>query len=555
MRGASGERVRSCRAADRPSSGAECSSPRARARTVSVERIHPECPLNAHANDSIRISAPGSPLLVASGVHKRFGGVHALRGVQLDVRTGEVHALVGENGAGKSTLINILAGAVRRDAGTISFAGDEIDFRSPAESQHLGIAVIHQELAMLPTLSVAENLFMGRMPSRLGWVDRRAMRTRARELLAEVGLDVDPATRVSELGVSHQQLVEIAKALSMGARLLIMDEPTASLTEHETQRLLALVRQLRAAGVAIVYVSHRFAEVFAIADRITVMRDGATVRTLETARTTPAEVVSLMVGRDLAQSSGASAAAKGDVVLELRGVSRAGAISDVSFDVRRGEIVGMAGLVGAGRSETARAIFGADPHHAGEILLDGHTVRFASPGDALAAGIAMCAEDRKRLALFMDNAVRWNISIARLPAISPAGFVHRRRERVLAQGFVERLRVRTPDLSTPVRQLSGGNQQKTVLARWLATEPKLLILDEPTHGVDVGAKAEIYALIRGLAAQGIAILLISSELPEILDLSDRIVVMREGRVAGVVPRAAASEQGIMMLATGTASTA
>ena len=511
--------------------------------------------LTAHAADSTPATDSGLSLLEVSGVHKRFGGVHALRGAQLALRAGEVHALVGENGAGKSTLINILAGAIRRDSGSIVFAGEDADFRSPAESQHRGIAVIHQELAMLPTLSVAENLFMGRMPSRLGWVDRRAMRARARELLAEVGLDVDPATRVSDLGVSHQQLVEIAKALSMGARLLIMDEPTASLTEHETQRLLALVRQLRAAGVAIVYVSHRFAEVFAIADRVTVMRDGATVRTLETARTTPAEVVARMVGRDLAHSSSAPAGAPGEIVLELRGVSRAGSIANVSFDVRRGEIVGMAGLVGAGRSETARAIFGADPHDAGEILLDGRAVHFASPGDALAAGVAMCAEDRKQLALFMDKAVRWNISIARLPAISPAGFVRRRRERALAAGFVDRLRVRTPDLATPVRQLSGGNQQKTVLARWLATEPKLLILDEPTHGVDVGAKAEIYALIRGLAAQGIAILLISSELPEILDLSDRIVVMREGRVAGVVPRAGANEQAIMMLATGTAPTA
>ena len=511
--------------------------------------------LTAHAADSTPATDSGLSLLEVSGVHKRFGGVHALRGAQLALRAGEVHALVGENGAGKSTLINILAGAIRRDSGSIVFAGEDADFRSPAESQHRGIAVIHQELAMLPTLSVAENLFMGRMPSRLGWVDRRAMRARARELLAEVGLDVDPATRVSDLGVSHQQLVEIAKALSMGARLLIMDEPTASLTEHETQRLLALVRQLRAAGVAIVYVSHRFAEVFAIADRVTVMRDGATVRTLETARTTPAEVVARMVGRELEHSSSAPAGAPGEIVLELRGVSREGSIANVSFDVRRGEIVGMAGLVGAGRSETARAIFGADPHDAGEILLDGRAVHFASPADALAAGVAMCAEDRKQLALFMDKAVRWNISIARLPAISPAGFVRRRRERALAAGFVDRLRVRTPDLATPVRQLSGGNQQKTVLARWLATEPKLLILDEPTHGVDVGAKAEIYALIRGLAAQGIAILLISSELPEILDLSDRIVVMREGRVAGVVPRAGANEQAIMMLATGTAPTA
>ena len=492
------------------------------------------------------------PILVVSEVHKRFGGVVALRGAELAVRRGEVHAVVGENGAGKSTLINILAGAVRRDAGRVIFDGEDAEFRSPAESQRRGIAVIHQELSMLPTLSVAENLFMGRMPARLGWVNRRAMTMRARAMLAEVGLDVDPGTRVSELGVSHRQLVEIAKALSMGARLLVMDEPTASLTEHETQRLLALVRRLRESGVALVYVSHRFAEVFAIADRITVMRDGATVRTLETSRTTPAEVVALMVGRDLVPSSRPAAPPAGDVVLELRKLSRAGAIDGVSFSVGRGEIVGMAGLVGAGRSETARVIFGADARDSGEIVLDGRDVRFNSPGDALAAGVAMCAEDRKQLALFMDKAVRWNISIAVLPSLSPGGFIRARRERELAQRFVDRLRVRTADLATPVRQLSGGNQQKTVLARWLSTAPKLLILDEPTHGVDVGAKAEIYALVRELAGQGIAILLISSELPEVLDLSDRIVVMREGRVAAIVERAAADERTIMMHATGTA---
>ncbi|HWE41694.1 MAG TPA: sugar ABC transporter ATP-binding protein [Gemmatimonadaceae bacterium] len=506
------------------------------------------------AIDARTPGAPGAalPLVVAANVEKRFGGVRALRGASLEVRPGEVHALVGENGAGKSTLINILGGAIRRDTGTLTFAGHDVAFRSPAESQRQGIAVIHQELAMLPSLSVAENLFMGRMPSRLGWVDRGSMRVRARELLAEVGLDADPATPVSELGTSHQQLVEIAKALSMGARLLVMDEPTASLTEHETQRLLALVRRLRDGGVAIVYVSHRFAEVFAISDRITVMRDGATVRTLETPRTTPSEVVALMVGRELARASPPASPALGPVALELRGVSRAGAISDVSFTVRQGEIVGMAGLVGAGRSETARAVFGAEPHDAGEILLGGRPVRFRSPGAALDAGVAMCAEDRKRLGLFMDNSVRWNISIARLAAISAFGFVRRGRETSLARGFVDRLRVRAPDLATPVRQLSGGNQQKTVLARWLATEPTVLILDEPTHGVDVGAKAEIYALIRELAAKGIAILLVSSELPEILDLSDRIVVMREGRVAGIVARPDASEQAIMMLATGNA---
>jgi rhamnose transport system ATP-binding protein len=512
-------------------------------------------PLTVHATDPIPASGSATPILAATALHKRFGGVHALRGADLTLRAGEVHALVGENGAGKSTLINILAGAIRRDSGAVAFAGEDADFHSPAESQRSGIAVIHQELSMLPTLSVAENLFMGRMPSRRGLVDWRAMRERAVRLLDEVGLDVDPRTRVSELSVSNRQLVEIAKALSLGARLLIMDEPTASLTEHETRRLLDLVRRLRASGVAILYVSHRFAEIFSIADRITVMRDGSTIGTFDRSATTPAEVVALMVGRELAASSRSRGGAAGDVVLELRDVSRAGLVDGVGFTVRRGEIVGMAGLVGSGRSETARIVFGADKRDSGEILLDGRAVNFDSPARALAAGVAMCAEDRKQLALFMDEAVRWNISIARLGALSVAGFVRRGIESVMAKGFVERLRVRAPALTTPVRQLSGGNQQKTVLARWLATEPKLLILDEPTHGVDVGAKAEIYALVRALAEQGIAILLISSELPEILDLSDRIVVMREGSVAALLDADDADERTIMMHATGTTGAA
>ncbi|NUQ19472.1 MAG: sugar ABC transporter ATP-binding protein [Gemmatimonadaceae bacterium] len=494
-----------------------------------------------------------SPSLVeVRGVEKRFGGVHALRGVDLDVRAGEIHALVGENGAGKSTIINILAGAVRRDTGTILLDGAPVDFHSPADSQAAGIAVIHQELSTLPTLSIAENIWAGRMPSRLGWVDQRSTFDRSASLLEEVGLDAAPWTRVSELATSQQQLVEIAKALSRRARLLIMDEPTASLTEHEVQRLLALVRRLRDGGVSVLYVSHRLAEVFAIADRISVMRDGCTVRTMDRADADPAGVVALMVGRALAARAAATPHALGAPVVELRGLSRHGAVHDVSFAVRRGEIVGMAGLVGAGRSETARLIFGADRADAGEMLIDGQPVALHSPRDALAAGIGMVPEDRKQLALFIDAPVRWNVSMARLPAISPGGIIRHGRERALAEDFVERLRVRTPDTLTPVRHLSGGNQQKTVLARWLAIRPRLLILDEPTHGVDVGAKAEIYALIRSLAAEGIGILLISSELPEVLDLSDRIVVMRGGRVAATLDRAAADERTVMMHATGTA---
>ena len=505
-------------------------------------------------------------------MHKRYGGVHALRGVDLRVHAGEVHALVGENGAGKSTVINVLAGAVRRDEGRVAWAGREVDFRSPAESQAAGIAVIHQELATLPTLSVAENLFMGRLPVRGGArfgrlapvLDRRAMRDGAHALLAEIGLDVDPRTVVRDLSLSQQQLVEIAKALGSGAKLIIMDEPSASLTEHETQRLLALVRRLRAQGVAILYVSHRMAEVFALADRVTVFRDGAYVATVDAAATTPAEVVGLMVGRELAAESHAGSPSSeprpvGDVVLEVRGLTtgrpRGGGgavpLHDVSFTVRHGEIVGMAGLVGAGRSEVARAVFGADRYASGEVLLGGRPARFRSPAEAIAGGVGMVPEDRKGLALFPDKPVRWNVSMARLPALSPGGVVPRRRERALAAEYVEQLRVKTPSVEAPVRALSGGNQQKTVLARWLATHPRLLVLDEPTHGVDVGAKAEIYALVRELARGGLAILLISSELPEVLGLSDRVVVMRGGRVAAVLDRAHADERTVMLHATGT----
>ena len=494
-------------------------------------------------------------------MHKRYGGVHALRGVSLAVRAGEVHALVGENGAGKSTLINVLAGAVHPDAGRLVLDGRAVDFQSPAQSQAAGIAVIHQELATLPTLSVAENLFMGRMPVRAGWLDRRATLSGARALLAQVGLDVDPRTTVSDLSIPQQQLVEIARALSASPRLLVMDEPSSSLTEHETQRLLELIRGLRARGVAILYVSHRMAEVFAISDRITVYRDGGYVQTLETAATTPEQIVGLMVGREIAGEQSDEPHHAGDTVLEVReltrraraGWGRSVALGGINLTVRRGEIVGLAGLVGAGRSEVAAAVFGAEAFDSGAILLNGRPVRFRSPADAIRAGIAMVPEDRKGLALFLDKPVRWNVSMVRLPMLARAGVVARARERALAAEQVDRLRIRTPGLEAPVRALSGGNQQKTVLARWLVARPRLLILDEPTHGVDVGAKAEIYALIRALARDGVAILLISSELPEVLALSDRIVVMRAGRVAAVLERAEADERTVMLHATGTSA--
>jgi rhamnose transport system ATP-binding protein len=497
-----------------------------------------------------------TPLLFAEHVHKRYGGVHALRDAHLDLAPGEIHALVGENGAGKSTIINILAGAVKRDEGRVMFDGHVVDFESPAESQAAGIAVIHQELATLPTMSVADNVCMGRMPTKGWWLDRRAMYARARELLDVVGLDVDPGTPARDLSLSHQQLMEIAKALGAGARLLVMDEPTASLTDHEAVRLHALARQLRDRGTAILFVSHRLSEVFAISDRITVFRDGSHVATMSTSVTTPEQIVGLMVGRAMSLETMVCvpdpAAA---VVLEVRGLTRRNpmgpSLDHVDLTVRRGEIVGLAGLVGAGRSELARVIFGDDPYDAGVVLLDGAPVRFRSPADALRAGVAMVPEDRTTLALFPDQPVRTNVSMAVLPRLRVRHLVSRRAERALANDYVGRLRVQTRDIETPVRTLSGGNQQKTVLARWLATKPKLLILDEPTHGVDVGAKAEIHELIRGLAREGIAILLISSELPEILALSARIVVMREGRVAATLAHDEATERLVMLHATGS----
>ena len=505
------------------------------------------------------MSASPAMLLDATGVHKRFGGVHALRGVSLGVRAGEVHALVGENGAGKSTMINILAGAVQRDAGHVVFAGREVDFHSPAESQAAGIAVIHQELATLPALTVAENLLIGHLPTRAGWLDRPGMLREARRMLDRVGLAVDPRSPIRELSLSQQQLVEIARALSTSARLLVMDEPSSSLTEHETRRLLDLVRQLRAEGVAILYVSHRMAEVFAIADRITVYRDGTDVVTYDASATTPAAVVGSMVERDVAGAIPDEPRAAGETLLDVRELScraskrRGGhlTLDRVSLTVRRGEIVGLAGLVGSGRSELARAIFGAEPFDSGQIVLAGRPVRFRSPGEAIRAGVAMVPEDRKALALFLEKPVRWNVSMAMLPTFVHRGVVDRARERALVGAQVERLRIKTPGLEAPVRVLSGGNQQKTVLGRWLAIRPTLLILDEPTHGVDVGAKAEIASLIRSLAREGVAILLISSELPEVLALSDRIMVMRAGRLVAEFDRADANEHVVMLQATGT----
>lgn len=501
------------------------------------------------------MSQTDGQILKMENVSKRFGGVQALKDVSFDLNYGEVHALVGENGAGKSTLMNILGGIVQKDSGRVFFKGKEVDFKSPIDSLNAGIAIIHQELAMLPHLNVIENVYMGRMPSTGGLIRWREAEQETRAALELVGLDIPLDVLVEKLSISQRQLVEIAKALSRNASLIIMDEPNSSLSEAETERLFSVIETLKQRGVAVIYVSHKIEEVLYIADRISVLRDGEHRGTLQKDEASVEKIIQMMVGRELRQEAGRlrqeAGKKDGEVRLEVRGLSGA-RFHDVSFDIRKGEIVGFAGLVGAGRSEVARAIFGADPITAGEIWLDGEQVRFSSPRQAIAKGLAMVPEDRKLLSLFMDLPIHLNVSIAELPRLTRAGFIEQQRVRRIVDQFVDQLRIKLASPDHPVRSLSGGNQQKTTLARWLATRPKLLIMDEPTHGVDVGAKAEIYELMRNLADQGISIMLISSELPEILTMSDRVVVMHEGRVTGILDRSRCDEHTIMLYATGLA---
>jgi ABC-type sugar transport system ATPase subunit len=495
------------------------------------------------------MSEPSDLILKIEGVSKRYGGVQALDSVDFDLCYGEVHALVGENGAGKSTLMNILGGIVQKDAGRMDFKGQEVDFHSPIESIAAGIAVIHQELAMLPSLNVIENVFMGSMPSRFGRIRWGEAERATRRVLDQVGLKINPHALVSELSISQRQLIEIAKALSLDASLIIMDEPNSSLSETETERLFEVIELLKQRRVAVIYVSHKIEEVLRIADRISVLRDGQYRGTLMKAEASVEKVITMMVGRELRREAGDHNRNIGPVRLEVRGLTGE-RFRDVSFTIHQGEVVSFAGLVGAGRSEVARAIFGADAYKSGEIILDGKRVRFRSPAQAITHGLAMIPEDRKLLSLFMDMPILFNMSMAELPRMSSAGVIKHRRVRRTAGQFVQQLNIKMASLDHPVRSLSGGNQQKTTLARWLATKPRLLIMDEPTHGVDIGAKAEIYQLMRTLAEEGISILLISSELPEIVAMSDRVVVMHEGQVTGILDRDQLSEHTIMLYATG-----
>ena len=482
------------------------------------------------------------------GIVVQFPGVRALNGVSLDVHAGELHVLLGENGAGKSTLIKVLSGVRAPDSGEVYVDGRTVRLRHPRDAQALGINAIHQELNLAPDLSVAENIFLGREPMlvrALGIVDRHALVRQARQILASLDLRVPPDAKVKDLGVAGQQMVEIAKALSLESRLLVMDEPTSALTSREIDRLFATVRELKRRGVAIVYISHRLDDVKALGDRATILRDGALVGTVSVADTPIDELIRLMVGRDLKDKFPKATVDPGGDALRVEHLTRAGVLHDVSFHVRRGEIVGLAGLVGAKRTETARAIFGADPLDGGRILVHGTPVTIRSPRDAVRLRMALIPEDRKRQGILAAMSVRENITLSSLPRFAHAGVVDIRAERADARRYATSLRVAAPDLERPVVHLSGGNQQKIVIAKWLSTDADVLLFDEPTRGIDVGAKVEVYQLMGELVRRGAAILMISSELPEILGMSDRILVMRDGRIVGAFDRRDATEERIL----------
>jgi ribose transport system ATP-binding protein len=493
---------------------------------------------------------PGAPVLELRGISKRFPGVVALDDVQFDLRAGEVHVLVGENGAGKSTLVKILSGIYQPDAGEILLDGVPIALPDPHAAQQLGISTVHQELNLVPHLDAARNMYLGREPLRgAGVIDWPALYHGAAAQLTALGVSLDPRTSVRRLGVALQQMTEIGKALVAEARVLILDEPTAAITADEADQLFRIVAELRDQGAAIIYISHHLEEVMRIGDRVTVLRDGKHVATMATTETTQRELIRLMVGRELTQQFPDRPHEPGAVALRVSGLTRRGVLEDISFEVRRGEIVGIAGLVGAGRTELARAIFGIDPIDSGQIEIDGRAVKIANPRAAIAHGVALLPEDRKQQGLVLLLSVADNIAMAapdNLPA--PPGLAPPSRRARVADRFIQALHIRTPSARQRVLNLSGGNQQKVVLAKWLLTEAEIFIFDEPTRGIDVGAKVEVYRLMNDLLQRGAAIVMISSELPEVLGMSDRILVMREGRIVAALDAATATQESIMTYA-------
>jgi ABC-type sugar transport system ATPase subunit len=495
------------------------------------------------------MTAPTAPLLEMRGIVKSFPGVKALRGVDLTLRAGEVLALLGENGAGKSTLMKVLGGAHRADAGKIKIAGRETNFHSPQNSRHAGVAVIYQEFNLVPGLTASENIFLGQERTRVGFIARKDERRQAKELFHRLGVSIDLDLPCSRLTTAQQQLVEIAKALAFKARIIVMDEPSAALTSHEVQRLHEIIHDLQRDGIGVIYISHRLEEIFHIADHVTVLRDGANVGDRSIGHLTRQQMIELMVGRELKDEFPKRAVTIGPPRLKVIGLQRGRVVRDVSFEVRRGEILALTGLIGAGRTETVRLIFGADSREAGEIRLDDRLLAIRQPRDAIGAGIGLLTEDRKLQGLVLGTSVRENFGLPNLDWLSHYGFVNRPQEREEFGRYVSTLKIKIPHQEQQARNLSGGNQQKVVLAKWLARNCEVLIFDEPTRGIDVGAKYEIYLLMNQLAAEGKAIVMISSEMPEVLGMADRILVMHDGRITGEIADVAhATQEQLMELA-------
>jgi rhamnose transport system ATP-binding protein len=506
---------------------------------------------NVDLRSSPNTATTATPVLELRDIHKSFGAVKALRGANLSLHKGQVTALVGENGAGKSTMVKTLAGLHQQDRGQVFLDGEEVSFRDPLHAREAGIAVIYQEPTMFPDLTVAENIFMGRQPVRsLRRIDRKAMRQQALELFRQLGVKIDPDRAAQGLSIADQQVVEIAKAISLNARVLIMDEPTAALSGVEVDRLFAVTRTLQERGAAVLFISHRFEEVFALADWITVMRDGAHVATSPAAGLAVDEVIRQMVGRDVASLFPKQDTVIGDTALEVRGLSRKGVFSDISFNVKVGEIVGLSGLVGAGRSEVARAIFGIDKYDSGAVQVRGEALKPLSPRDSMAAGLGFVPEDRRKQGLVMELNVSRNLTLTLRKKLSRFGLLTNQAEAQSTREWAKKLQIKAGAPTSPISTLSGGNQQKVVLGKWLATGPKVLIIDEPTRGIDVGTKSEVHRLISELAGTGLAVLMISSELPEILGMSDRVLVMHEGRITAELSRSEATEETVMSAATG-----
>ena len=490
-------------------------------------------------------------ILQMKDIEKRFAGVHALKGVQFELRAGEVHALMGENGAGKSTLIKVLCGIHKRDGGEIVYFGEPVHFNGIADSQKVGISVIHQELNMMNHLTVAQNIFIGREPRKGPFIDDAKMVEDAKALFQKIGVKIDPTVQLGSLTVGKQQMVEIVKAVSHDCKLLVLDEPTAALTQPEVEELFKIMNDLKAKGIGMIYISHRMDEITRISDRVTVMRDGEYVDTVDTASVTKDDIVKMMVGRVIygEQKAASEVAPDAPVVLEVKNLNAGKEVKNVDFNLRKGEILGFAGLMGAGRTEVARALYGADPRQTGEIYINGELVNIKTPEQAVKHGICYLSEDRKRYGLMLDKSVTENTTIASVDTFIHSGLISDNEMKISSAEYNEKLRTKTPSMEQLLKNLSGGNQQKVIIARWLMKNCDIFIFDEPTRGIDVGAKSEIYNLMDDLAKQGKSIIMISSELAEVLRMSDRILVMCEGRKTGELDIAEATQENIMKLAT------